>query len=446
MSSREDFMRAMGICADDLRQPPPEQPQTRRRVSEPQTAPVQVASPPAVATSPGKQQSRADFLRSLGIENADRAPVSQQSATANARASDASPKQQTAAGQSRAEFLRSLGIDNAGSDAPMHTTARNATGSQEYSAVPVAEYPAQRSAKAKAVVMASTEDDAPQPRAPFQPKSDLMLGPGLGAPRERAAAVDGASAEQVKAEGNKHFQSGDYRKAVRLYTKAIDMDSTNAALYSNRSAAYLLGGKQMGIDTRNMALRDAEKVIKLKPTWFKGFSRRGDALFKLERYDDAAEAYESALELDPGNTSIQHSLNEVRPFTRVKRDAAVEGSAWNMSTNLNSSVASSVNCTSTSKSAYEMLDEFQRERDRTTPYLGRGGNDYKSEQLARYRQTSNSQEHGCVSEEHVPQSPAPTPANQRSVPAEFSSDAARDYQQALLDTYRRTKAMRTNAH
>ena len=53
----------------------------------------------------------------------------------------------------------------------------------------------------------------------------------------------------------------------------------------------------MGIDTRNMVLRDVDRAIKLRPEWFKGYSRRGDALFKLEQFDDAIESYEHALSM-----------------------------------------------------------------------------------------------------------------------------------------------------
>jgi len=133
-----------------------------------------------------------------------------------------------------------------------------------------------------------------------------------GGSSAHADDTDSLPVEAIKGMGNKAFEDGDFRKAVRLYTKAVERDPSNHVLYSNRSASYLQGSKQMGIDTRTMALRDADKAIEVRPDWFKGYSRRGDALFKLERYAEAVSAYEKALVLEPDNANLRHSLTEAR--------------------------------------------------------------------------------------------------------------------------------------
>lgn len=43
------------------------------------------------------------------------------------------------------------------------------------------------------------------------------------------------SAVDLKNEGNKAFQSGDYPGAVELYTKAIDLTDTEPLFFTNRA-------------------------------------------------------------------------------------------------------------------------------------------------------------------------------------------------------------------
>ena len=79
----------------------------------------------------------------------------------------------------------------------------------------------------------------------------------------------------LKQKGNSALQEGRYEEAIRYYTEAIDLDKNNHVLYSNRSAAYAKAGKY------KQALEDAEKTVKLKPDWGKGYSRMGSALAYL---------------------------------------------------------------------------------------------------------------------------------------------------------------------
>jgi Flp pilus assembly protein TadD len=66
--------------------------------------------------------------------------------------------------------------------------------------------------------------------------------------------------EKVR-QSNAACQSGDFEKAVSLYTEAIQLDPANHILYSNRSAAHI----KMGQFTK--ALQDAIKAKELNPEW-----------------------------------------------------------------------------------------------------------------------------------------------------------------------------------
>ena len=52
-------------------------------------------------------------------------------------------------------------------------------------------------------------------------------------------------------------------------------------------------------------ISDGEKAIELAPTWAKGYSRKGAALYALARFEEAKIAYEEASKLEPGNQTFK---------------------------------------------------------------------------------------------------------------------------------------------
>lgn len=68
---------------------------------------------------------------------------------------------------------------------------------------------------------------------------------------------------ELKMQGNASLKSGDVKTAIKLYTRAIELDPTNHILYSNRSMACCKASKY------ERALQDAETSIRLNPNWTK---------------------------------------------------------------------------------------------------------------------------------------------------------------------------------
>ena len=71
------------------------------------------------------------------------------------------------------------------------------------------------------------------------------------------------TAKEWKEKGNALVKEKKYSEAADCYTKAIEIDSNDPILYSNRSAMYT------NISKFTEALADAEKAIELKPTYGK---------------------------------------------------------------------------------------------------------------------------------------------------------------------------------
>jgi len=82
-------------------------------------------------------------------------------------------------------------------------------------------------------------------------------------------------ANELKAQGNAAFQSGKFEEAVKLFSQAIELNPHDHVFYSNRSGAYA------SLKKYDQALEDATTCVNLKPTWAKGYQRKGLAEFFL---------------------------------------------------------------------------------------------------------------------------------------------------------------------
>lgn len=101
------------------------------------------------------------------------------------------------------------------------------------------------------------------------------------------------------------FKAGEFAKAIASWNKGLKEEPNNVALLSNRAAAFLSLGKEV------RALKDAEQCVEIDPTWVKGHYRKGLALEKLKRYDEAIKAFLVALELEPKNGNVIASIKDL---------------------------------------------------------------------------------------------------------------------------------------
>ena len=124
-------------------------------------------------------------------------------------------------------------------------------------------------------------------------------------------------------EGNEAWNGNRYEAALLHWSNAIettapeDRDDLLKVLYSNRSAAYSKLGQYAA------ALIDANKAVEIDPKWLKGLVRKGDVLFSLGRFSEAAGVYEEGVQLAP--------LNEVVFEKHVQAKRAMDNSSRELS-------------------------------------------------------------------------------------------------------------------
>ncbi|KAL2255518.1 hypothetical protein VTK26DRAFT_3202 [Humicola hyalothermophila] len=92
-----------------------------------------------------------------------------------------------------------------------------------------------------------------------------------------------AKSIQLKEEGNRRFQAGDYVMAEALYSQALIADPNNPALYTNRAIARLR------LNQWDNAIADCHECLKLAPSSMKAHYSLSQAHLALRAYDEALE-------------------------------------------------------------------------------------------------------------------------------------------------------------
>lgn len=129
------------------------------------------------------------------------------------------------------------------------------------------------------------------------------------------------SAEDFKAKAAELQKAGKYDEAIDAYTEAIKLDGTNKVYYSNRSAAYLAKGDA------NSALADGEKCVSMAPEWPRSYTRQGQALHSLKRYDEAEQTYEAGVAACPGDAGLADKLKEIKDLKARQASGPPPGAA-----------------------------------------------------------------------------------------------------------------------
>ncbi|KAH9383184.1 uncharacterized protein LOC144158618 [Haemaphysalis longicornis] len=118
--------------------------------------------------------------------------------------------------------------------------------------------------------------------------------------------LDAAQMSEIIARrGYEMCQVGRHRDGIEFFSRAISLNPSDHRYYANRSYAKSLLGEYYS------ALGDANYAVVLEPMHPKCHYCRGTALLGLERYPEAQQALERAIQLDPDDEKARRHLREV---------------------------------------------------------------------------------------------------------------------------------------
>lgn len=123
-------------------------------------------------------------------------------------------------------------------------------------------------------------------------------------------------AEAKRQAGNEMFRASDFMQAAAEYTSALELDSSSAAVWGNRSQCWLKLGDH------DKALADAQKCTELDPSSAKGWFRKGMSLHALQRYPEAILPLLEAEKLEPNNKQIPDAVKMAQLMARRQAGGA----------------------------------------------------------------------------------------------------------------------------
>ncbi|PVV04789.1 hypothetical protein BB560_000697 [Smittium megazygosporum] len=129
-----------------------------------------------------------------------------------------------------------------------------------------------------------------------------------------------AEAIKIKNEANKLFSEKKFKEAIEAYTKAIKLDSSVPAFYSNRAQCYIR------TELYGAAIEDASEAIKLDNSFTKGYYRRAAALLAMGEIGKARNDFKIVVARMPNDKAVKDKLRTVtQMFKEMMFAEAISG-------------------------------------------------------------------------------------------------------------------------
>ena len=154
---------------------------------------------------------------------------------------------------------------------------------------------------------------------------------------------------ELRTKANKMYSSGNLGEAMQLYNRAFNLAPDDHLVLSNRSITFLKMGNAL------KALEDAELAVALRPDWPKGYLRRGSALKKLGRHEEALQDFFACLMLEQGLAKpVKQEL--AKELLQLLREMAEKLNLTKDSNSLSSSASSSSSLDNDEETISEEID------------------------------------------------------------------------------------------
>lgn len=125
-----------------------------------------------------------------------------------------------------------------------------------------------------------------------------------------------AQAEALKGQGNQHFKSGEYAKAIEKYKEATALDGSVPAYWSNMAACH------EKLNQFEQMAEAARSCIKADRSFVKGYFRLATAQKALNQLGDCIKTLESGLAVDSSNVDLKKMKKQVQELQRGEQVAA----------------------------------------------------------------------------------------------------------------------------
>jgi tetratricopeptide (TPR) repeat protein len=113
--------------------------------------------------------------------------------------------------------------------------------------------------------------------------------------------------EELNDEGVSHHSQGEFETAVEFFDKALKLDPSIVAAWSNRGLALSKLGRY------DEAIESYDQAIELFPKYTAAWVDKGVALQELGRLDEALKCYDMAIEMSP---KVHFKITGIGIFTR----------------------------------------------------------------------------------------------------------------------------------
>ena len=111
-------------------------------------------------------------------------------------------------------------------------------------------------------------------------------------------------AAECKRKGDEAFVKRDFSTSVFHYSESLSHETSNPAVWANRSMAYLK------LKEPPRALHDARIARCIDPKYMKAWYREGSAYLEMKLWEDAALAFFQASQIDPSNMDVTRAFQD----------------------------------------------------------------------------------------------------------------------------------------